>query len=121
MERRVTWGVGARHSGGGGGSPLTPMDRPAALVAGGAGGVAAISRAPATGAVFALEVPYQEDLASGALLPALVGAATGYAAFAALNGTDPLIPVGGRPPIDARDIIGAAVVGLACGAGARIF
>src|SRR5204863_86827 len=48
-------------------------------------------------------------------------AATGYATFAALNGTDPLIPVGGRPPIDARDIIGAAVVGLACGAGARVF
>src|SRR5206468_6155002 len=100
---------------------LAAIDRHAALVAGAAAGVAAIFKAPATGAVFAIEVPYQEDLFSDALLPALVGAATGYAAFAALNGTDPLIPVGGRPPIDARDIIGAAVVGLACGAGARIF
>ena len=100
---------------------LAAIDRHAALVAGAAAGVAAIFKAPATGAVFAIEVPYQEDLASDSLLPALVGAATGYATFAALNGTDPLIPVGGRPPIDARDIIGAAVVGLACGAGARVF
>ncbi|HEV7535027.1 MAG TPA: chloride channel protein, partial [Acidimicrobiia bacterium] len=83
---------------------LLGIDRKTALVAGAAAGVAAIFKAPATGAVFAIEVPFQEDLASDALLPALVGAATGYAAFAAINGTDPLIPVGGRPPIDARDI-----------------
>src|SRR5581483_9848504 len=97
------------------------VDPHTALIAGAAAGVAAIFKAPATGAVFALEVPFQDDLASHAMLPALVGAATGYATYAALNGTDPLIPVGGRPPIDARDIIGAAVVGIACGLGARVF
>jgi chloride channel protein, CIC family len=100
---------------------LWGIDPHTALIAGAAAGVAAIFKAPATGAVFALEVPYQDDLASHAILPALVGAATGYAVFAAVNGTDPLIPVGGRPPIDARDIIGAAVVGIACGVGARVF
>jgi chloride channel protein, CIC family len=100
---------------------LWGVDRHTALIAGAAAGVAAIFKAPATGAVFALEVPYQDDLASNALLPALVGAATGYAALAALNGTDPLIPVGGRPPIDARDLIGAAALGIACGLGARVF
>ncbi len=100
---------------------LWGIDRHTALIAGAAAGVAAIFKAPATGAVFALEVPYQDDLASRSLLPALVGAATGYAAFAAINGTDPLIPVGGRPPIDARDLIGAAVLGIACGGGARVF
>ena len=100
---------------------LRGIDRRVALIAGAAAGVAAIFKAPATGAVFALEVPYQDDLASNALLPALVGAASGYAAFAAVKGTDPLIPVGGRPPIDARDLIGAAVLGIACGVGARVF
>jgi len=100
---------------------LWGIDRHTALIAGAAAGVAAIFKAPATGAVFALEVPYQDDLASRSLLPALVGGATGYAAFAAINGTDPIIPVGGRPPIDARDIIGAAVLGIACGVGARAF
>ena len=100
---------------------LWGIDRNTALIAGAAAGVAAIFKAPATGAVFALEVPYQDDLASNALLPALVGAATGYAAFAAIKGTDPLIPVGGAPPIDLRDLLGAAALGIACGAGARVF
>jgi CIC family chloride channel protein len=100
---------------------LWGVDRHTALIAGAAAGVAAIFKAPATGAVFALEVPYQDDLASNALLPALVGAATSYAVFAAVNGTDPLIPVGGAPPIDLRDLLGAAVLGIACGAGARAF
>src|SRR5207237_3435913 len=40
------------------------------LVAGAAAGVAAIFKAPATGLVFALEVPYQEDFARRMLLPA---------------------------------------------------
>ena len=74
---------------------LRGVDRRAALVAGAAAGVAAIFKAPATGAVFALEVPYQEDLARRSLLPALVGAATGYTTFVAINGTDPLFPVVG--------------------------
>jgi CIC family chloride channel protein len=100
---------------------LWGIDRHTALIAGAAAGVAAIFKAPATGAVFALEVPYQDDLASRSLLPALVGAAAGYAAFAAINGTDPLFPVGGRPPVDLRDLAGAALVGVACGGGARVF
>ena len=103
------------------GRVLRGVDRHAALVAGAAAGVAAIFKAPATGAVFALEVPYQDDLASHALLPALVGGATGYAVFAAIHGTDPLIPVTGQPPIDLRDLLVAGLLGAACGGGARAF
>ena len=44
-------------------------DRRVLLVAGAAAGVAAIFKAPATGAVFALEVPYQDDLARYMLPP----------------------------------------------------
>ena len=44
-------------------------DRRVLLVAGAAAGVAAIFKAPATGAVFALEVPYQDDLARNMLPP----------------------------------------------------
>ena len=100
---------------------LWGVDRHVALVAGAAAGVAAIFKAPATGAVFALEVPYQDDLASYALLPALVGGASGYAVYAAIHGTAPLIPVSGQPPIDLPDLVGAAIVGVACGIGARVF
>src|SRR5439155_8700131 len=45
------------------------------LVAGAAAGVAAIFKAPATGLVFALEVPYQEDFARR-MLPAGIAAAS---------------------------------------------
>ncbi len=103
------------------GRRLRAVDRHVLLAAGAAAGVAAIFKAPATGAVFALEVPYQDDLARGALLPALVGAATGYTVFVSFNGTAPLFPVGGAPPIDLRDLAGAAAVGLACGIGARVY
>ncbi|HVW33387.1 MAG TPA: chloride channel protein [Acidimicrobiia bacterium] len=100
---------------------LGGVSRHAAIVAGAAAGVAAIFKAPATGAVFALEVPYQDDLASHAVLPALIGGATGYATYAVFHGTDPLIPVSGKPPLDLPDLFGAAVVGVACGVGARLF
>ena len=82
--------------------------RQALLVAGAAAGVAAIFKAPATGAVFALEVPYQDDLARRSLLPALIGAASGYLTYVAIIGTTPLFTVAGRPPFDLRDLGGAA-------------
>lgn len=100
---------------------LRGLDRHVLLAAGAAAGVAAIFKAPATGAVFALEVPYQDDLARGALLPALVGAASGYITYVAIEGTAPLIPVAGSPPIDLRDIGAAALIGLVCGLGARVY
>ncbi len=91
------------------------------MVAGAAAGVAAIFKAPATGAIFALEVPYQDDTARRMLLPALTGAAVSYVVFVAFAGTAPLLPVGGSAPFDFRDLGGAALVGLLCGVGARGF
>lgn len=91
------------------------------LVAGAAAGVAAIFKAPATGAVFALEVPYQDDVARRMLGPALVAAATGYLAFVAVHGTAPLLPVSGTPPFSFKDLAGAAALGVFAGAGARVF
>ena len=91
------------------------------LVAGAAAGIAAIFKAPATGAIFAMEVPYQDDFARRMLLPALVGAAAGYVALAAVNGTAPLFPISGSPPISFSDLAGAAALGLAAAAGARAF
>jgi len=89
------------------------------MVCGAAAGVAAIFKAPATGMVFALEVPYRQDLARRMLLPAMFAAASSYVVFVSLNGTAPLFPVGGVPPFDLRDLGGAAVLGLLAGLGAR--
>jgi chloride channel protein, CIC family len=96
-------------------------DRRTLLVAGAAAGVAAIFKAPATGAVFALEVLYRDDLAHRTLLPALVAAATGYLAFVSIHDTTPIFPVAGNPAITARDLLGAVVLGVVAGLGARLF
>jgi CBS domain-containing protein len=91
------------------------------MVAGAAAGVAAIFKAPATGAIFALEVPYKDDNARRMLLPALLAAAVGYLVFVALLGTRPLFDVAGSPPFDFRELGGAVGLGLLCGLGARLF
>ena len=97
------------------------LDRRVLLVAGAAAGVAAIFKAPATGAVFALEVPFQDDLAHRMLLPALVGAATSYLSFVAINGTGTLFAVRGTPPFTFVDLVGALAIGVLAGLGARVF
>jgi chloride channel protein, CIC family len=99
----------------------TRGERRSLLVAGAAAGVAAIFKAPATGAVFALEVPFRNDLARGSLLPSLIGAASGYLGFAAIHGTAPLLPVEGQFGFNGRDIAGALALGLIAGLGARWF
>src|SRR5205085_1822037 len=98
-----------------------PRESKVLLVAGAAAGVAAIFKAPVTGLVFALEVPYQDDLARNMLLPAAIGAAASYVSFAAVAGTTPILPVGGQAPFNFVDLGGAAVVGLVAGGLARLF
>ena len=100
---------------------LRPRDYRTLLVAGGAAGVAAIFKAPATGAVFALEVPYQDDLARRMLLPALVASATGYLTFVAFLGTEALFPVADGAGFTIRDLLGAAALGAFAGIAARLF
>lgn len=91
------------------------------LVAGAGAGVAAIFKTPATGAVYALEVPYQDDFARRMLLPTLVASATSYLTFVAFHGTAVLFPVDHALTLSPRDLIGALVLGVAAGLGARIF
>lgn len=100
---------------------VAPDDAKVLLVAGAAAGVAAIFKAPVTGLVFALEVPYQDDLARRMLLPAAIASASSYVTFAAIAGTEPLLRVAGDAPFDRVDLLGAAAVGLVAGLLARAF
>ena len=104
-------------------APFRGADHRTLLVAGAAAGVAAIFKAPATGAIFALEVPYRDDLARRMLLPALVASASGYLTFVTLSNTTPLLSVGefGIPSFQLIDLLGALLVGAACAIGARSF
>jgi CIC family chloride channel protein len=97
------------------------VDHRVLMVAGAAAGVAAIFKAPATGAVFALEVPYQDDFARKMLLPALVAAATGYLAFVTVHGTETIIAGHGSPDLSATDLVGSLVLGAVGGLVARAF
>ena len=58
---------------------LEPRDRRIMLISGAAAGMAAVFRAPLTGLVFALEMPYKDDLAHEALLPSLIASEIGRA------------------------------------------
>ncbi len=100
---------------------LTGSNAKVLMVAGAAAGVAAIFKAPATGAIFALEVPYRDDLGRKLLLPALVGAATGYLTFVAIDGTTRLFPITGHPAFNLTDLGGAIALGVAAGLLARGF
>lgn len=91
------------------------------MIVGAAAGVAAIFRTPLTGALFAIEVPYQQDQARRAAMPALIGAATSYLTFVLVRGTERVIPVSGQPSFRLVDLLGAIAVGVLCGVGARGF
>ena len=99
------------------------VDHRTLLVAGAAAGVAAIFKAPATGAIFALEVPFRNEMARRMLLPALVASASGYLVFVALSTTDPIFSfqVDRAATFEYKDLAGAILIGICCAIGARAF
>ena len=93
------------------------------LVAGAAAGVAAIFKAPATGAIFALEVPFRDQMARRMLLPALVASASGYLVFVAFSSTKPIFTFESDRAVafQYKDLAGAILIGIGCALGARAF
>lgn len=95
------------------------------LVAGAAAGVAAIFKAPATGAIFALEVPFRDQMARRMLLPALVASASGYLMFVAFSSTSPIFEFSDEQRIASLfgyvDLFAAVLIGIGCALGARMF
>jgi CIC family chloride channel protein len=104
-------------------SAFRGVDHRTLLVAGAAAGVAAIFKAPATGAIFALEVPFRDQMARRMLLPALVASASGYLVFVALSNTDPIFVFQDERSVSFqfRDLAGAILIGIFCAIGARAF
>lgn len=90
------------------------------LVAGGAAGVAAVFKAPLTGLVFAMEVPYRDDVARHVLGPALIASASGYLVVVGIRGVEPLLPAFGAATFDMRDLALSLLVGFAAGVAGRM-
>jgi chloride channel protein, CIC family len=72
---------------------LSARERRTLLLAGAAGGLGAIFRAPLGGALTAIEVIYREDFEADALLAALFSSTTAYSMFTIFYGADPIFHV----------------------------
>ena len=94
---------------------LGPRDRRIMLISGAAAGMAAVFRAPLTGLIFALEMPYKDDLAHEALLPSLIASVVSYAVLVAFMGTAPLFAFGGSVPFSDSDLLWSALLAVICG------
>ena len=88
------------------------------MVAGAAGGLGAIFRAPLGGALTAVEVLYKEDLETDALTPAILSSVTAYTLFCSVNGFEHVFAYGGESFHAPLELVFYAVLGLVCsGAG----
>src|SRR5579884_4383539 len=100
---------------------LEPRDRRIMLICGAAAGMAAVFRAPLTGLVFALEMPYKDDLAHEALLPSLIASVTSYATLASVLGTQPIFNFAAGTSFEGKDLLWSVLLGAICGAVAMVF
>ncbi len=60
------------------------------LLTGAASGMSAIFKAPLTGLMFALEVPYKDDMAHQAVVPALISSVVSYLTLISILGAEPI-------------------------------
>jgi len=92
---------------------LKPEEIRTILLAGASAGLAAIFKAPLTGILFALEIPYQRDIVKEAFIPASIASVTSYLTFILFMGGERLFPLISTlvapSPID---IIYLAILGL---------
>lgn len=100
---------------------LDDRDRRIMLICGAAAGMSAVFRAPLTGIVFALEMPYRDDLAHEALVPSLLASVVSFVTLGSFLGTSPLFNFSGSTGFERRDLYWSALLGLIIGLVAMVF
>lgn len=100
---------------------FTARDRRIMLICGAAAGMSAVFRAPLTGIVFALEMPYRDDLAHEALLPSLIASVVSYVTLGSFLGSAPLFNFHGVATYHRNDLYWSALLGLLIGLVAMAF
>ena len=93
----------------------------ALLVAGAAAGISAVFKAPLTGLIFALEMPYTDDFAHEALIPSMLASVASYLVAISLLGPDSLFKVDRGYMPSVTHVLLALVLGALVGLAARIF
>ena len=100
---------------------LSERDRRIMLICGAAAGMSAVFRAPLTGIVFALEMPYRDDLAHEALVPSLIASVVSFVTLSSFLGAAPLFNFSGAEAFTRRDLYWSALLGLLIGLAAMVF
>src|SRR6185437_10733041 len=100
---------------------LNVRDRRIMLICGAAAGMSAVFRAPLTGIVFALEMPYKDDLAHEALMPSLIASVISYVTLSSFLGGAPLFDFASSTSFTGRDLVWCALLGLVIGLIAMAF
>jgi chloride channel protein, CIC family len=100
---------------------LSDRDRRIMLICGAAAGMSAVFRAPLTGIVFALEMPYRDDLAHEALVPSLIASVVSFVTLSSFLGATPLFNFIGSTSYVRHDLYWSALLGLIVGLIAMVF
>jgi CIC family chloride channel protein len=100
---------------------LSSKDRRILVLSGAAAGIGAVFKAPLTGTIFALEVPFKNDLAHDAVIPSLVASVSSYLTLIAIDGSQPLFMFPVITGLSLLDIAASAALGLITGLGALLF
>lgn len=69
---------------------LSRSDRRILVICGMAAGLSAVFRAPLGSAIYAIEVPYKNDLESSAAIPAIIASVVSYLVFLPFGGFNPI-------------------------------
>jgi CIC family chloride channel protein len=93
---------------------LSAKERRILLLAGAAGGLGAIFRAPLGGALTAVEVIYREDFEAEAILPAVISSVVSYSLFTLVFGTEPIFGIPHFTFTDPRELPFYAILAVAC-------
>ncbi|MFY9744621.1 MAG: chloride channel protein [Candidatus Sulfotelmatobacter sp.] len=100
---------------------LSERDRRIVLICGAAAGMSAVFRAPLTGIVFALEMPYRDDLAHEALVPSLIASVVSFVTLSSFLGAAPIFDFTGCNSFTRVDVYWSALLGLIIGLVGMVF
>lgn len=100
---------------------LDARDRRIMLISGAAAGMSAVFHAPLTGIVFALEMPYRDDLAHEALVPSLIASVVSYVTLTSFLGAEPLFNFIHAEHFTRHDLYWSALLGVLVGLIAMAF